>query len=113
MRIEAGGHVTSRLPFGSTYKAGFSHQRIGDVQSPIIQQLAFLDACVIAEQPHGGAWRRRQVFEDDSGQTWRAIALLCWREVRLEVLYRACAAAGDASSTALRVQLRRSACACC
>jgi uracil-DNA glycosylase len=52
------------------------------LQSPIVQQLASLDACVVAEQPHGGAWRRRQVFEDDSGQTWRAIALPCWREVR-------------------------------
>ena len=47
-----------------------------------MQQLAFLDACVVAEEPHGAAWRRRQVFQDDSGQTWRAVALPCWREVR-------------------------------
>jgi len=47
-----------------------------------VQQLAFLDACVVAEEPHGAAWRRRQVFQDDSGQTWRAVALPCWREVQ-------------------------------
>ena len=51
------------------------------MQAPILQQLAFLDATAVAEEPHSIAWRRRQVFEDETGGTWRAIAVPCIREV--------------------------------
>ena len=51
------------------------------MQAPILQQLAFLDAVTIAEERPAGAWRRQQVFADESGASWRAIADPCTLEV--------------------------------
>ena len=50
-------------------------------QAPLLQQLAFFDAALVAEEPLPVARRRQQVFADESGARWRAVAVPCMQEV--------------------------------
>ena len=50
-------------------------------QAPLLLQLAYYDAALIAEEPQAMASRRQQVFADESGAQWRAIAGPCIMEV--------------------------------
>ncbi len=52
------------------------------VQDPLMQNAAFQDLCFLAEASGPAAWRRKMVFQEDSGETWQQLSTVCVDEVR-------------------------------
>lgn len=51
------------------------------LQDPLIQNAALQDLCFLAEATGPDAWRRKLVFDKDSGETWRQVSIVCMDEV--------------------------------
>ena len=55
---------------------------LGDwLQGGLMRQLALHDLSLAASAPGKAAWRRAEVFGDDSGEAWRPLAAACLSEV--------------------------------
>ncbi|KAK9816593.1 hypothetical protein WJX72_002389 [[Myrmecia] bisecta] len=50
-------------------------------QEPLLQEAAFQDLASLAEVEPSIAWRRAEIFRDDSGAAWALLARLCLEEV--------------------------------
>ncbi|KAK9851354.1 hypothetical protein WJX84_007511 [Apatococcus fuscideae] len=50
-------------------------------QEPVLQEAAFLELRLLTQQPGAAAWRKREVFADDSGAAWHVIAQVCLDQV--------------------------------
>lgn len=51
------------------------------LQDPLMQNAALQDLCFLAEATGPDAWRRKMVFDKDSGETWRQVSIVCMDEV--------------------------------
>uniref|UniRef100_A0A061RGB8 Nucleoporin NDC1 n=1 Tax=Tetraselmis sp. GSL018 TaxID=582737 RepID=A0A061RGB8_9CHLO len=54
---------------------------LGAEKEPVVQELAFLDLCLLAEQRGSSNWLRDAVFSDERGSAWASVTEPCLKEV--------------------------------
>ena len=59
---------------------------VRSLQEEVLQAAAFLEVCAAAELQGKGAWRRQQIFADDTGAAWKLPAQVLMKEVSPKVL---------------------------